>query len=82
MKAKIINVRLSEAIHCHIEEVAKVTASNKSFLTTDALTHYVPRESWQVRDIHEGVAQPILVNSQPKIGPRPCLPNTVLDPWI
>jgi hypothetical protein len=54
----------------------------KSFLNIEALTHYVQRESWQVRDMHEGVAQPILVNSQLKIGPRPCLPNTVLDPWI
>lgn len=57
MTAKIINVRLSEALHKHIEEVAKLTVSTKSFLTTDALTHYVPRETWQIRDIHEGVAQ-------------------------
>ena len=25
------------------------------FLAIDALTHYVQRESWQIRDIHEGI---------------------------
>jgi predicted transcriptional regulator len=55
MTAKTINVRLPEALYNQIEELAKATARTKSFLTIDALTHYVQRESWQIRDIHEGV---------------------------
>jgi predicted transcriptional regulator len=57
MSAKTINVRLPEALYNQIEELAKATAQTKSFLTIDALTHYVERESWQIRDIHEGIKE-------------------------
>lgn len=36
---------------------AKVTARTKSFLAIDALTNYVQRESWQIRDIHAGIKE-------------------------
>jgi predicted transcriptional regulator len=57
MSPKTINVRLPEALYNQIEELAKATARTKSFLTIDALTHYVERESWQIRDIHEGIKE-------------------------
>jgi RHH-type transcriptional regulator, rel operon repressor / antitoxin RelB len=57
MTAKTINVRLTEALYNQIEELAKATARTKSFLTIDALTHYVQNESWQIRDIHEGIRE-------------------------
>ncbi len=57
MTTKTINVRLPEALYNQIEELAKATARTKSFLTIDALTNYVERESWQIRDIHEGVRE-------------------------
>ena len=57
MSAKTINVRLPEALYNQIEELAKATARTKSFLTIDALTSYVERESWQIRDIYEGVKE-------------------------
>jgi len=57
MSAKTINVRLPEALYNQIEELARATARTKSFLTIDALTHYVEREAWQVRDIHEGIKE-------------------------
>ncbi len=57
MTTKTINVRLPEALYNQIEELAKATARTKSFLTIDALTNYVERESWQIRDIHEGVKE-------------------------
>lgn len=57
MSAKTINVRLPEALYKQIEELAKATARTKSFLTIDALTSYVERESWQIRDIHEGIKE-------------------------
>ena len=55
MTARTINVRLPEALYNQIEELAKATARTKSFLAIDALTHYVQSESWQIRDIHEGI---------------------------
>jgi predicted transcriptional regulator len=57
MAARTINVRLPEALYHQIEELAKATARTKSFLTIDALTRYVERESWQIRDIHEGIRE-------------------------
>lgn len=57
MAAKTINVRLPEALYDQIEELAKATERTKSFLTIDALTRYVERESWQIRDIHEGIKE-------------------------
>ncbi len=57
MNAKTINVRVPEALYIQIEELAKATARTKSFLAIDALTNYVQRESWQIRDIHEGIKE-------------------------
>lgn len=57
MTAKTINVRVPEALYNQIEELAKATARTKSFLTIDALTSYVERESWQIRDIRQGIKE-------------------------
>ena len=57
MTARTINVRLPEALYEQIEELAKATARTKSFLAIDALTNYVKSESWQIRDIHEGIKE-------------------------
>jgi len=57
MTAKTINVRLPEALYNQIEELAKATARTKSFLTIEALTNYVQNESWQIRDVHEGIKE-------------------------
>lgn len=57
MTAKTINVRLPEALYNQIEELAKATARTKSFLTIDALTDDVARESWQIRDVREGIKE-------------------------
>jgi predicted transcriptional regulator len=57
MTARTINVRLPEALYKQIEELAKATARTKSFLAIDALTNYVQSESWQIRDIQEGIEE-------------------------
>jgi len=57
MTARTINVRLPEALYKQIEELANATARTKSFLAIDALTNYVQSESWQIRDIQEGIQE-------------------------
>ena len=57
MSSRTINVRLPEALYNQIEELAKATSRTKSFLAIDALTNYVQSESWQIRDIHEGIKE-------------------------
>jgi RHH-type rel operon transcriptional repressor/antitoxin RelB len=57
MVAKTLNVRLPEDLYNQIEALASATARTKSYLTIDALNDYVQRESWQIRDIHEGIRE-------------------------
>ena len=57
MVAKTLNVRLPEDLYNQIEALASATARTKSYLTIDALKDYVQRESWQIRDIHEGIRE-------------------------
>ena len=57
MTTKTINVRLPESLYNQIEALAKATARPKSFLAIAALTRYVQHESWQIRDIHEGLKE-------------------------
>jgi RHH-type rel operon transcriptional repressor/antitoxin RelB len=57
MTAQTISVRLPEALYNQIDELAKATARTKSYFTIDALTHYVQRESWQIRDMHDGIQE-------------------------
>ena len=57
MTARTINVRLPEALYKQIEELSKATARTKSFLAIDALTNYVQNESWQIRDIDQGIQE-------------------------
>ena len=57
MNAKTINVRVPESLYDQIEALAKATMRTKSYLTVEALKSYVENESWQIRDIHEGLRE-------------------------
>ena len=57
MVARTLNVRLPEDLYNQIEALASATARTKSYLTIDALNDYVQPESWQIRDIHEGIRE-------------------------
>jgi RHH-type transcriptional regulator, rel operon repressor / antitoxin RelB len=57
MAAKTINVRVPEALYAQLEELAQATTRTKSFLTIEALKGYLDQESWQIRDIQEGIKE-------------------------
>lgn len=57
MTAKTINVRVPEALYSQLEELARATTRSKSFLTIEALKGYLANESWQIRDIQEGIKE-------------------------
>lgn len=57
MTAKTINVRIPEALYSQLEELARATTRTKSFLTIEALKGYLVNESWQIRDIQEGIKE-------------------------
>lgn len=51
------HLRLPETLCDQIKELAKGPAKTKSFLAIDTLTNYVQLESWQIRDIQEGIKE-------------------------
>jgi RHH-type rel operon transcriptional repressor/antitoxin RelB len=57
MTAKTINVRVPEGLYSQLEDLAKATTRTKSFLTIEALKGYLQSESWQIRDIQEGIQE-------------------------
>lgn len=57
MSARTVNVRLPEDLYDQIDALAKATASTKRHVTIDALSDHVQCESWQIRDIHEGIRE-------------------------
>ena len=57
MNAKTINVRVPESLYDQIDALAKATTRTKSYLTVEALKSYVENESWQIRDIHDGIRE-------------------------
>ena len=48
---------LPEALHDRNDGLPTAVTRTKSFLSIDALTHYVESESWQIHDIHEGIKE-------------------------
>ena len=57
MTTPTIKTSVPETLCKQIEELAKATARTKRFLAIDAPTNHVQNESWQIRDIHEGIQE-------------------------
>ena len=54
---KPLNVRLPSDLAFQLEALTKATGRTKSFLTVEALRGYIEAESWQVKDIKDGLAE-------------------------
>ena len=54
---KPLNVRLPSDLASQLEALTKATGRTKSFLTVEALRGYIQAESWQVKDIKDGLAE-------------------------
>jgi predicted transcriptional regulator len=50
-------LRLPEALLTQLDQLAGATMRSKTFLAIEALKAYVERESWQIQDIHQGLAE-------------------------
>ncbi len=56
-KTATLNLRLPESLVAQLDQLASATLRTKTFLVTEALKTYVESESWQVQDIHQGLAE-------------------------
>lgn len=54
---RTINVRVPASVYDQLENLAKVTARTKSFVTVEALSNYLAAQSWQVKEIAAGIAE-------------------------
>lgn len=52
-----LNLRLPESLVAELDLLAGATMRSKSFHAIEALKAYLQRESWQVQDIHQGLAE-------------------------
>ncbi len=55
--AKMLNVRIPKSLGLKLEAVARATDRTKSFVAVKALEQYLETESWQIRDIQEGIRE-------------------------
>lgn len=54
---RTINVRVPESVFQQLDEIAKATERTKSFVALTALNSYLQEQSWQIRDVKEGIAE-------------------------
>lgn len=54
---KMLNVRVPEQIFAQLEKLAQLTDRSKSFLAISALQNMIDAQSWQMQDIHDGIAE-------------------------
>lgn len=55
--SRTLNVRVPMAVYEKLEALASATARTKSFVALEALSSYLDAQSWQVQDIHAGLAE-------------------------
>ena len=54
---RTINVRVPHDLYLQLEELALTTDRTKSFITVAALSSYLESQSWQIKDIQDGIAE-------------------------
>lgn len=56
LSTRTINVRVPASVYEQLESLAKATARTKSFVTVEALSSYLAKQSWQIQEITAGIA--------------------------
>ena len=57
MSNAIFTVRLPDDLKAQLESLAKATNRSKSYLATKAIADYLQRNSWQVTELQQAVAE-------------------------
>jgi RHH-type rel operon transcriptional repressor/antitoxin RelB len=57
MSNAIFTVRLPDDLKAQLELLAKATNRSKSYLATKAIADYLQRNSWQVKELQQAVAE-------------------------
>jgi RHH-type rel operon transcriptional repressor/antitoxin RelB len=54
---KILTLRLDGALRRKLDKLADATRRSRSFLAAEAIRDYVSLNSWQIEEIHKGLAE-------------------------
>ncbi len=54
---KILTLRLDGGLTGKLDKLAKATRRSRSFLAAEAIRDYVALNSWQIEEIHKGLAE-------------------------
>jgi predicted transcriptional regulator len=54
---RAITLRLDGALRGKLDKLAKATKRSRSFLAAEAIRDYVALNSWQIEEIHKGLAE-------------------------
>ena len=54
---KILTLRLDGGLRGKLDKLAAATRRSRSFLAAEAIREYVALNSWQIREIHKGLAE-------------------------
>ncbi|SRR5712692_5691896 len=54
---KILTLRLEGGLRGKLDKLAAATWRSRSFLAAEAIREYVALNSWQIEEIHEGLAE-------------------------
>jgi RHH-type rel operon transcriptional repressor/antitoxin RelB len=54
---KILTLRLEGGLRGKLDKLAAATRRSRSFLAAEAIREYVALNSWQIEEIHKGLAE-------------------------
>jgi RHH-type rel operon transcriptional repressor/antitoxin RelB len=54
---KVITLRLDGTLRGKLDKLATATRRSRSFLAAEAIREYVALNSWQIEEIHKGLAE-------------------------
>ena len=54
---KILTLRLDGSLRGKLDKLATATRRSRSFLAAEAIREYVALNSWQIEEIHKGLAE-------------------------
>ena len=54
---RVLTLRLDSTLRAKLDRLATATRRSRSFLAAEAIRDYLALNSWQVEEIHKGVAE-------------------------
>jgi predicted transcriptional regulator len=54
---RILTLRLDSSLRTRLDKLAAATRRSRSFLAAEAIRDYVALNSWQIEEIHKGLAE-------------------------